>query len=142
MWLAFIRLSKCVAVYQLALSGIKIILAILHIDCFICYTYNNINRTPRTSQRCAPGETFFYTEIFYEWSKNTPILRGTNKAVHTWAVVHFHVKSSAHPLVPFVPSSCSSSKISYPTSFIISMLKQNSQKEVEKIRWERQLDII
>lgn len=34
------------------------------IDFFDLCAYNIINRTPRTSQRCAPGETFFYTEIF------------------------------------------------------------------------------
>ena len=44
----------------------RLLLVILHIDFFVYCTYNNINRTPRTSQRCAPGETFFYTEIFYE----------------------------------------------------------------------------
>ena len=43
---------------------LEIILVILHVDFFICYTYNNINRTPRTSQRCAPGETFYIRRYF------------------------------------------------------------------------------
>ena len=42
----------------------RLLLVILHIDFFVYCTYNNINRTLRTSQRCAPGETFFIRRYF------------------------------------------------------------------------------
>ena len=56
-WFGFSRLWSQTVGYAVTTS---------QIDFFVYCTYNNINRTPRTSQRCAPGETFFYTEIFYE----------------------------------------------------------------------------
>mgnify|MGYP006978221539 CR=1 FL=1 len=74
-----VRNSVYFAYVRLHFQGLGWILAILHIDIIICYTYSNINRTPRTSQRCAPGETFFIRR--YYWRNNIKWSSGLGNSI-------------------------------------------------------------
>ena len=75
------RKSVYFAYVRLHCQGLGWIWAILHIDIIICYTYNNINRTPHTSQlNDVPQGRHFFIRRYY-WRNNIKWSSGLGNSI-------------------------------------------------------------